>query len=39
MGPYAEFGIIEAFDKKNMYHKYEPEKYHCIKIPDDAINR
>jgi hypothetical protein len=37
-GPYAEFGIIDDFDKTKNYSKYEPEKYNCISIHDGVID-
>jgi len=38
MGPFAEFGIIDAYDENKDYQKYEPEKYNCVRVPDDLIN-
>lgn len=46
LGPYAQFGIIDDFDKQKNYAALEEglsfedclEKYHCISIPDEIIN-
>jgi len=38
-GDRAEFGIIDDFDSQKDYSgSYEPERYHCIAICDDALN-
>lgn len=38
-GDRAEFGIIDDFDPQKDYDdSYEPERYHCIAICDDALN-
>jgi hypothetical protein len=38
-GDRAEFGIIDNFDKDKYYpEKYEPDRYGCIAICDDALN-
>ena len=35
----AEFGIIDDFNPQKDYgDSYEPERYHCIAICDDALN-
>ena len=34
-----KFGIIECFDKEKNYSVYEPEKYNCIIVHDDIINK
>jgi len=34
----AEFGIIENFDREKDYSEYEPQKYNCVSIDDDALN-
>lgn len=34
-----EFGIIDSFDENKWYSKYEPEKYHCISVSDDLIEK
>lgn len=39
MGPYAEFGIINKFDKSKDYSSYDARKYKCIHIPDFIINK
>ena len=31
----AEFGIVDAFNEKDDYTRYTPDKYHCIAIDDD----
>jgi len=38
-GDRAEFGIIDEFSRDKDYRdEYEPDKYHCIAICDDALN-
>ena len=38
-GDRAEFGIIETINPKNDYgSSYEPEKYSCVAICEEAIN-
>lgn len=38
-GDRAEFGIIDDFDTNKDYgHSYEPERYHCVAICDDALD-
>lgn len=32
----TEFGIIDDFNKRGDYIKYEPERYNCVEI-DDSI--
>ena len=32
----TEFGIIENFDPRGDYTLYNPQKYHCVAIDDDA---
>lgn len=32
----TEFGIIEELDPAKHCYDYEPEKYHCVAIDDDA---
>ena len=34
----AEFGIIKDFDREKDYSEYEPQKYNCVSIDDDALN-
>ena len=31
-----EFGIIDEIEPQKDYSKYEPEKYHCVCIDNDA---
>ena len=31
----TEFGIIDKFDARRDYTKYEPERYHCVAIDDE----
>ena len=35
---YAEFGIINNFDKEKDYSDYEPKMYNCVGIDDNALN-
>ncbi len=38
-GDRAEFGIIDDFDiNKDYGDNYEPQRYHCVAICDDALN-
>jgi hypothetical protein len=38
-GDRSEFGIIDAFDREKDYAKtYEPEKYGCIAVCEEALN-
>ncbi|NLO42524.1 MAG: hypothetical protein GX109_05775 [Bacteroidales bacterium] len=38
-GDRAEFGIIDDFDTNKDYgDSYEPERYHCVAIVDDALD-
>ena len=38
-GDRAEFGIIDDFDiNKDYGDSYEPQRYRCIAICDDALN-
>ena len=38
-GDRAEFGIIDDFDTNKDYgDSYEPERYHCVAICDDALD-
>lgn len=32
----AEFGIIDKIEKDKDYSEYEPHRYHCVFIDDDA---
>ncbi|NLM49901.1 MAG: hypothetical protein GX196_02985 [Clostridiaceae bacterium] len=34
-----EFGIIENFENDKWYSKYEPEKYNCVSVNDDTIDK
>ncbi len=34
-----EFGILDEFDKRKVYNDYEPQKYDCISVDDDTMNR
>jgi hypothetical protein len=46
LSPFAQFGLIDHFDPNKDYSLAEPgdtlwtifDRYHCINIPDDAIN-
>lgn len=34
-----EFGIIDDIDYRKGYSDYNPQKYNCISVDDDVINR
>lgn len=34
-----EFGILDDFDNQKYYIDYAPQKYNCISVEDEIINR
>ncbi|HHV46284.1 MAG TPA: hypothetical protein GXX53_05255 [Tissierellia bacterium] len=34
-----EFGIIDFFEENRWYSEYKPEKYNCISVIDDLIEK
>ncbi len=34
-----EFGIIDSCEENKWYSEYEPEKYNCISVSDDLIEK
>jgi hypothetical protein len=34
-----EFGLIDQFEENKWYDKYEPQKYHCVSVDMDIMDR